>query len=122
MKNNVVLDKSEAFALRVVNLYKYLTETAPKREFVMSKQLLRCGTSIGANINEAEKGISKDDFQAKMYIAFKEAAESGYWLRLLYRAQYITKEMFDSMTTDCEELDKLLSSITKTVKEKKLSK
>ena len=83
----------------------------------MSKQLLRSGTSIGANIAEAECGISKKDFLAKMYIAFKECSESKYWLELLHETDYLTQSEFDSINADCTELQKLLSSITKTLKD-----
>lgn len=117
---SVVQIKSEEFALRIVKLYQYLTESAPKKEFVLSKQLLRSGTSIGANIAEAECGISNDDFRAKMYIAFKECAESLYWLKLLWKSGYIDDIAYDSLFADCEELRKILSSITKTSREKKI--
>ena len=83
----------------------------------MSKQLLRSGTSIGANIAEANSAFSKKDFLAKMYIAFKECSESKYWLDLLYKTDYLTQSEFDSINADCTELQKLLSSITKTLKD-----
>ena len=86
---NTVSAKSFAFALRVVKAYKYLTA---QNEYVLSKQLLRCGTSIGANIAEAQCGISGKDFLAKMYIAFKEASETRYWLTLLYKSNYLKRE------------------------------
>ena len=114
-QDNVVKDKSKAFAIRIVNLYKHLRDT--KSEFVMSKQILRCGTSIGANIAEALCSISKKEFQAKMYIAFKECVETQYWLELLHDTEYITDSEFSSIDVDCEELRKLLSSITKTTGE-----
>lgn len=114
MEANVVLLKSKNFAIRIVNLYKLLTEN--KNEYVLSKQLLRSGTSIGANITEAECGISKKDFLAKMYIAFKECAETKYWLELLHSTNYITEKEYNSILSDCEELLKILSSITKTTK------
>ena len=114
METNAVLLKSKDFAIRIVNLYKYLTED--KNEYVLSKQLLRSGTSIGANVTEAECGFSKKDFLAKMYIAFKECAETKYWLELLYSTNYITEKEYNSILSDCEELLKLLSSITKTTK------
>ena len=87
MKENLVFDKSKDFAIRIVNLYKYLCET--KKEYVLSKQVLRSGTSIGANIAESECAISKKDFMSKLYIALKEATETLYWLELLYKTEYI---------------------------------
>ncbi len=114
--DKTVLEKSRKFALRIINLNKYLT--VEKKEYVMSNQLFRCGTSIGANITEAECAFSKKDFLAKMYIAFKECAETGYWLDLLYESNYITEREYISIKADCEELKKMLSSITKTTKEK----
>ena len=92
--SSVVQEKSEEFALRIIKLYQYMTTREQNREYVLSKQLLRSGTSIGANIAEAEFGISKDDFKAKMYIALKECNESRYWLRLLNRASYLSNEEF----------------------------
>ena len=117
MDKNVVKEKSDAFAVRIVNLYKYLTEA--KNENIMSKQILRCGTSIGANIAESEYAISPDDFTAKIYISLKECAETKFWLELLVKTDFITKEQFESIYKDCEELRKLLSSISKTMKDKK---
>lgn len=114
MKNNVVLNKSKAFALRVIKLYKYLCDE--KKEFVLSKQVLRSGTSVGANIKEAIRGQSKADFYAKMNISLKEISETEYWLELLYESEYIEKEHFESIYHDCQELIKLLVSITKTQK------
>lgn len=112
---SVVFEKSKNFALRIIALYKYLCDE--KKEFILSKQLLRSGTSIGANIAEANCACSRKDFLAKMYIAFKESAETAYWLELLYKAQYLTREQYDSINADCAELQKLLSSITKSLKE-----
>ena len=89
MKENVVVEKSKDFAVRIIQLYKYMNEN--KKEFVMSKQILRSGTSIGANIAEAECAFSKKDFLAKMYIAFKECSETKYWLELLYKIEYLRK-------------------------------
>lgn len=111
---NVVLNKSKRFALRTIRLYQFLT--AEKNEYVMSKQILRSGTSIGANICEAECGQTKADFYAKMNIALKEAAETGYWLELLHESNYIDKTSFESISADCDELMKLLKAITKTQK------
>lgn len=113
---NVVVDRSKDFAVRVINLYKYLC--GDKREFVLSKQILRSGTSIGANIAEAECAISRNDFIAKMYIAFKECSETLYWLELLNRTDYLTDEQYQSLCADCTELKKLLSAITKTASDK----
>ena len=117
--SSVVQEKSEEFALRIIKLYQYMTTREQNREYVLSKQLLRSGTSIGANIAEAEFGISKDDFKAKMYIALKECKESRYWLRLLNRASYLSNEEFDSIYNDSDEILKLLISITKTLKDNK---
>ena len=112
MSKSITFDKSKAFALRIIKLYNYLKVT--HNEFVLSKQILLAGTSIGANIAEAEFAISTKDFLSKLYIALKEAAETKYWLDLLNDAEYITKEQFDSINSDCEEIIKLLTSITKT--------
>ena len=114
-ENNIIKEKSRDFAIRIIRLYKYLCEE--KKEYVLSKQLLRSGTSIGANVSEALCGISKKDFLAKMYIAYKEAAESMYWLDLLVATEYINDKEYKSINTDCEELKKLLSSITKSTQE-----
>ncbi len=114
MKESIVFDKSKSFALRIIALYKYLCDE--KKEFILSKQLLRSGTSIGANIAEASCAYSSKEFLAKMYIAFKECAETAYWLELLYKAQYLNQPEFDSINADCTELQKILSSITKTMK------
>lgn len=114
MKDNVVFEKSKKFAIRIVNLYKHLCSN--KNEYVLSKQLLRSGTSIGANISEALCSISKKEFLAKMYIAFKECSESKYWIELLYETDYLTKEEYNSIVDDCTEIQKLLTIITKTTK------
>ena len=108
---NVIEAKSFEFAVRIVNLYKHLTES--KKEFVLSKQRLRSGTSIGANVAEAERGQSKADFNAKMNIALKEANESEYWIRLLHRTEYLTKEEFDSIEKDIKEIIAILVAICK---------
>ena len=110
--DNTAKDKSKKFALRIIKLYKYLAYE--KKEFVLSKQILRAGTSIGANLVEAERGQSKKDFLAKIYIALKESAETAYWLELLHDSEYITKEEYDSLYNDCEELIKMLTASTKT--------
>ena len=115
MKDNIVLEKSFQFSVRIVNLYKYLTKN--KKEYTLSKQLLKCGTSIGANATEAQKGQSKADFIAKMYVALKEAYEAEYWIRLLYHTDYITKKGSDSLKKDVDELITILVSICKTAVE-----
>ena len=107
-------EKCMEFSIDVVNLYKYLCET--KKEYVISKQLLRSGTSIGANLIEAQNGISSKDFLAKLYISLKEAAETEYWLELLYRTNYINEEEFIRFDNKCKELCKLFNSITKNTK------
>lgn len=112
--NNPVVDKSKAFALRIIKLYQYMCRE--QKEFVLSKQLLRSGTSIGANVKEAIRGQSKADFYAKLNIALKEASESEYWLELLFESGYLTQPLFESIYADCQELLKLLVSITKTQK------
>jgi len=114
VKENIILDKSFDFSVRIVNLYKYLC--SEKKEYIMSKQLLRCGTSIGANANEAANGQSSRDFLAKMYIAYKEASETEYWLRLLLRTGYLTKKQGESILSDCVEIKKILTAIIKTLK------
>jgi four helix bundle protein len=116
MKKNIVQEKSYAFALRMVKLYRWLCEE--KKEYVLSKQILRSGTSIGANVEEALGGISEKDFSAKMTIAYKEARETLYWLRLMHDSGMIDQAAFESVTRDCDELLKLLGSITKTMKTK----
>ena len=112
MSDNVVENKSFDFAVRIVNLHKHLS--SKKKEFVLSKQLLRSATSIGANVSEALRGQSKADFSAKMCIALKEANESYYWIRLLYKTDYLSEREFNSIEKDVVELIKILSSICKT--------
>lgn len=107
-----VEQKSKQFAIRIIRVYQYLT--SEKKEFVLSKQLLRSGTSIGANLAEGECSISKRDFLAKMYISLKECNESLYWLDLLFETDYLSEREYASLRTDCDELRKMLSSITKT--------
>lgn len=113
MKENVVFEKSKDFAIRTVNLYKYLCDN--KKEYVLSKQILRSGTSIGANIAESECAISKKDFLSKLYIALKETSETLYWLELLYKTEYIDKQMYESMYRDGEEIKRILQASTKTI-------
>lgn len=117
-KDNIVLNKSMDFAVRIVRLCQYLSST--KSEKVMSKQLLRSGTSIGANLREAVESISSKEFEAKIYISLKEARETEYWLELLYRTDYLLKDQYESISNDCEELLKLLVAITKTLRSKNL--
>ncbi len=107
------MDKSKAFALRIIDLYKYLTISAEQKEFILSKQILRSGTSIGANVRESRRAQSSKDFISKLYIALKEADETQYWLELLYSGDYIKEEGFTSMNNDCEEILKLLTTIIK---------
>jgi four helix bundle protein len=111
MKDNVILTKSKQFAVRIVRLYQYLT--ANKKEFVLSKQLLRSGTSIGANVREASQAQSKKDFISKMQVALKEASETEYWLELLHETDYISEREYQNIATDCSELNKILISIVK---------
>lgn len=115
---NTVQIKSYQFALRVVNLYKYLI-SEKKKEYVLSKQILRSGTSIGANVEEAIGGQSKSDFIAKLQIALKESRETHYWLRILIDSNYLDRKSGQSILNDCEELIKLITSILKTSKSKK---
>ena len=112
-QNLTAKHKSKRFAIRIVRLYQYLVQE--KKEFVMSKQLLKSGTSIGANIAESECAISKKDFLSKIYIALKECSETLYWLELLHETDYLTTEEYGSIQYDCEELRKMLSSTTKTL-------
>lgn len=116
MTNNVIETKSFDFAVRIVNLYKYLTKE--KNEYILAKQLLRSGTSIGANVTEAQNAQSKADFLSKINIALKEATETKYWISLLYKTDYIISSQFDSITTDLKELICLLTAICKTTKNK----
>lgn len=112
--NNIVEEKSFKFAVRIVRLYKYLTEK--EKESILSKQLLRSGTSIGANISEAQQAQSNADFISKMSSALKETTETKYWIKLLYEAEYLKEEESQSILDDCIELEKMLVSIVKTSK------
>ena len=114
MEDNVIQNKSKAFALRIIRMYKWLIQE--QKEFVLSKQCLRSGTSIGANIREGINAQSKAEFIAKLQISVKEANETMYWLELLYETEFITQEMYDSIDPECVELFKLLTSIIKTTK------
>lgn len=115
MKESIIKDKTKSFALRIIKLYKYLTLVSDMKEYVMSKQVLRSGTSIGANVKEALRGQSKADFRAKMNIALKEASETEYWLELLHESDYISEEQFQSIIADNIEIIKILTSIVKNV-------
>lgn len=110
---STVKSKSMRFAVRIVRLCQYLRNE--RKEYVMCKQLLRCGTSIGANLSEAECAISKKDFLSKIYIALKECMETKYWLELLHETNYLTDIQYASIIADCEEIRKMLSSTTKTL-------
>ncbi len=113
-QNNIIQEKSFSFAVRIVNLYKYLCEE--KKEFVLSKQILRSGTSIGANIEESIGGQSDRDFFTKLTIAYKEARETVYWLKLLLATEYLKEEQADSLLKDAEEICKILGKIQVTIK------
>ena len=117
MTNNIIIEKSYSFALQTVELYKFLTKE--KKEYVLSKQLLRCGTSIGANVNEAQAAISKKDFIAKIAISSKEARESKYWLMLLRDGNYIDplKQKVKHLFTEIDSINKILTSIVKSAQE-----
>ena len=114
VKENIIKEKSFAFALRIVKLAKYLQDE--NKEYVLSKQVLRSGTAVGALVREAEHAESRADFTHKMSIALKEANETLYWLELLHKADYIADDSFQSIRPDSEELVKLLVSIVKTTK------
>lgn len=114
MRENIVKNKSFVFAVRVVKLYQYLCEQ--KKEFVLSKQLLRSGTSVGAMVREAEHAETKNDFKHKMSIAQKEINEAIYWLELLKETNYLTVEQFESINNDALEIIKLITSILKSTK------
>jgi four helix bundle protein len=115
-QENIIQQKSFAFSIRIVNLYKFLSEE--KKEYVLSKQLLRSGTSIGANIEESIGGQSPKDFLSKISISYKEARESIYWIKLLSATQYISQEQADSLLVDAEEICKILAKIQITLKRK----
>ncbi|MDR1847994.1 MAG: four helix bundle protein [Bacteroidales bacterium] len=115
MKESVLKEKSFKFAVRIVNLYRYLCEE--KKEFVLSKQILRCGTSVGANVREAEHSESKADFVHKLAISQKEINETIYWLELLRETEYISSKEFESINIDAVEIIKMLTSSIKTAKQ-----
>ncbi|MBO5078619.1 MAG: four helix bundle protein [Oscillospiraceae bacterium] len=112
MSYNAIVEKSFDFAVRIVNLAKHLRNG--QKEYTLSKQILRCGTSIGANVAEAQRGQSSADFAAKMAISLKEANETQYWLRLLYRTEYIGEKAYKSLSKDLDEILCLLTAICKT--------
>ncbi len=114
MQDNVILLKSKSFASRIIKLYNFLKDRGV--DYILLRQILKSGTSIGANVREAVRGQTKPDFYAKLNIALKEASETEYWLELLYENSFITKEQFESIYADCQELIKILVSITKTQK------
>ena len=114
MKENALIDKSIAFAARIVKLHRYLIKD--KKETVISKQIVRSGTSIGANINEANYGQSKADFISKLHIALKETAETEYWLKLLMMSEYLTVDMGNSLLNDCLEIKRILIASINTAK------
>ena len=107
--NNLIVDKSKMFAIRIIRLFQYLQ--AEKKEFIMTKQLLRSGTSIGANIRESVYAQSDKDFRSKLKIALKESNETAYWLELLVATDYLIEHEFDSIYNDCVEIMKILTSI-----------
>jgi len=114
-KGNVILEKSYAFSLKIVELYKNLYEDYKYRDLL--RQLLRCGTSIGANVEEAVGGQTRKNFYAKLYIAYKEARETHYWLRLLRDSDIISKKKAEDLLYDCLEIRKIIGAITKTIKD-----
>jgi four helix bundle protein len=111
MRQNAIKEKSYSFALRIIKLYKFLLT---KNEYVMSKQILKCGTSVGANVREALQAESKLDFIHKLNIGLKEASETEYWLQLLWDSNYIDRKSYNSINNDCIEIIKLITSIIKT--------
>ena len=118
-KGNIVQEKSFTFAIRIVKLYKFLTEE--KKEFILSKQLLRSGTSIGANIEESIGGQSERDFFMKITISYKETRETIYWLKLLKATEYLTEEQANSILADAEELSRIIGKIQLTMKSRNSS-
>ena len=114
--NYTVEEKSFAFAIRITNLYKHLVKT--KKEYILSKQLMKSGTSIGANVAESQDAQSTADFISKLSIALKESRETEYWLRLLHATEYLKEKEYLSIMADCKELEKMLTAIIKTSKDK----
>lgn len=119
-KDSITLLKSKCFAIRIVKLYQYLS--SERHEYIMSRQLLRSGTSIGANLSEAVYGISLKDFVSKASISLKECAETKYWLELLFQTGYLSEQEYSSINSDCIELIKLLTATVKTCNENLKSK
>ena len=111
---SIAYEKSLAFSKQIVNLYRYLC--SEQKEYILAKQVLRSGTSIGANLAEARYGISRKDFLSKVYIALKECAETAYWLELLYSTSYLSESDFRSLLADCEDLRRMLSATTKSAR------
>ena len=109
--DNVIVDKSKAFAIRIIRMHQYFNRE--KKEYILSKQIMRSGTSIGANVKEASRAFSKPDFYTKIGIALKEASETEYWLELLHATGYLTNMQFDSMCNDCQELLRILTAISR---------
>jgi len=116
MKENIILTKTYSFALRIIKLYKYLIKE--EKEYTLSKQILRSGTSIGANSEEAVGSISKKDFRAKFFISYKEARETHYWIRLLRDSDYIDSKLASSLLEDLDEILRIIGAILKTVSDK----
>lgn len=112
-QDSIAFSKAKKFAIRIVNLYKHLRES--KNEHIISKQVFRCGTSIGANLSEAVCGVSDKDFLCKIYIALKECSETRFWLELLHDTKYISESEFNSLNSDCMELYKMLMATAKTM-------
>ena len=119
MKESVIQEKSMEFSIRIIKLCRYLNEE--KKEYILTKQLLRCGTSIGANAREGKYEQSREDFISKMSIALKEAAEAEYWIELMLRTGYLTKEEHKSIEKDISEISKILTAIVKSGKNEKAS-
>ena len=117
-ENIILVDKSIAFAIRIVNCFNYLTD---KKEFTMSKQMFRSGTSIGANIHEAIQGQSRADFISKMSISLKEASETSYWLVLLHKTNYLDDNVYFSLKSDLDEMIRILIATIKTTKKNEIS-
>ena len=116
VNESIALQKSKTFSIRIIKLYKHIKEN--KQDFVISKQILRSGTSIGANLAESRHASSEKDFLNKIYIALKESSETLYWLELLKKTNYITDKQFESIYSDCLELEKMLTATTKTLERK----
>ena len=114
MRENIIVKESKQFAIRTIRLYQHLCGN--RHEFVLSKQLLRAGTSIGANVREAIQAQSRNDFLSKMQIALKEACETEYWLELLHETDYLSDKEFESIAADCTKVNKILISIVKSTR------